>query len=121
MMASLLFLLVFQISLAIGNEVSNSDNVEIMTIFNETIKPLSRIIELTNRQPRNRASVPQSLTLLMNFKTDGTTSFQIMQGKPVSTRQHIHLDSTAPSLFASSQSMIILRRKPSGVFGQRLL
>ena len=32
------------------------------------------------RQGRNRASVPQSLTLLMNFKNDGTTSFQIMQG-----------------------------------------
>jgi len=35
------------------------------------------------KQSRNRATVPQSLTLLMNFKDDGTTSFQIMQGNSV--------------------------------------
>jgi hypothetical protein len=39
------------------------------------------------KQSRNRASVPQSLTLLMNFKNDGTTSFQIMQGKDCRLRQ----------------------------------
>jgi hypothetical protein len=35
------------------------------------------------KQSRNRATVPQSLTLLMNFKDDGTTSFQIMQGNSI--------------------------------------
>lgn len=35
---------------------------------------------IKQRQTRNRATVPQSLTLLMNFKNDGSTSFQIMQG-----------------------------------------
>ena len=39
------------------------------------------LIPMKSRQTRNRATVPQSLTLLMNFKNDGTTSFQIMQGK----------------------------------------
>lgn len=37
--------------------------------------------DFQSKQARNRATVPQSLTLLMNFKNDGTTSFQIMQGK----------------------------------------
>jgi len=33
------------------------------------------------KQTRKAPTAPQSLTLLMNFKDDGTTSFQIMQGK----------------------------------------
>lgn len=33
------------------------------------------------KHSRNRPNVPQSLTILMNFKNDGSTSFQIMQGK----------------------------------------
>jgi hypothetical protein len=37
--------------------------------------------DLAEKQTRNRATIPQSLTILMNFKNDGSTSFQIMQGK----------------------------------------
>jgi len=34
----------------------------------------------SSKQGRKNVNVPQSLTLLMNFKNDGSTSFQIIQG-----------------------------------------
>lgn len=51
-----------------------------MNIFIIQILFLSTVLSNDSKQTRNRATVPQSLTLLMNFKNDGTTSFQIMQG-----------------------------------------
>lgn len=43
--------------------------------------PLLASSDVTNvKQSRKGGGGHQSLTLLMNFKNDGTTSFQIMQG-----------------------------------------
>ena len=55
--------------------------IVVIQILSRSIVVSSDSSELAQRQTRNRANVPQSLTLLMNFKKDGTTSFQIMQGK----------------------------------------
>ncbi len=62
MMILFIYLFLFQILFVSTNELIESNDTS------------------TLKQIRNRATVPQSLTLLMNFKDDGTTSFQIMQG-----------------------------------------
>ncbi|UJR30770.1 hypothetical protein I4U23_018290 [Adineta vaga] len=77
MMTTIIYLLLFQIVSICANELIEDP------IPNNFIKSESTLIESKLRQSRNRASVPQSLTLLMNFKNDGTTSFQIMQGSQV--------------------------------------
>lgn len=46
--------------------------------------------DLTNsKQGRKAVSAHQSLTLLMNFKNDGTTSFQIMQGTLLENHENL--------------------------------
>ncbi|CAF1413452.1 unnamed protein product [Adineta steineri] len=62
------------------NEVSSSS---LLSIPSEIRNPSDDINISDVKQARNRANVPQSLTLLMNFRDDGTTSFQIMQGNQV--------------------------------------
>jgi hypothetical protein len=56
----------------------------------ENIKSINGLAKSKLKQPRTRSTIPQSLTLLMNFKNDGTTSFQIMQGINY-YRLYIHL------------------------------
>jgi hypothetical protein len=65
MMILFIYLFLFQILFVSTNELIESNDTS------------------TLKQIRNRATVPQSLTLLMNFKDDGTTSFQIMQGNSI--------------------------------------
>lgn len=67
MLIGLIYLFLLPIELALSNE-------DFSLIVRDDLT-VSKV-----KQSRNRANVPQSLTLLMNFKDDGTTSFQIMQG-----------------------------------------
>ncbi|UJR15822.1 hypothetical protein I4U23_002751 [Adineta vaga] len=76
----LIYLFLFQIDFIVSNQ-------GLSTIFpivvREDVISLNDVTQSRIKQSRNRASVPQSLTLLMNFKDDGTTSFQIMQGTQI--------------------------------------
>jgi hypothetical protein len=74
MMIILIYLFLFQISFVITNELFSSS-------VSSGLNEVATLTQAKLIQARNRANVPQSLTLLMNFKDDGTTSFQIMQGK----------------------------------------
>ncbi|CAF1328665.1 unnamed protein product, partial [Adineta steineri] len=70
MMSTMIFLFLIQFVFISANELTE-------------INSASTTNQSKLKQSRNRASVPQSLTLLMNFKNDGTTSFQIMQGSQI--------------------------------------
>jgi hypothetical protein len=74
MMNVLVYLSLLQISFVLSEGNSSS-------LLSIASKEGISIAQSNVKQGRNRASGPQSLTLLMNFKDDGTTSFQIMQGK----------------------------------------
>ncbi|CAF0997110.1 unnamed protein product [Rotaria magnacalcarata] len=71
MMMKLIYLFLFGICL-----VSTSSLTNIIDADDSTIRE-------NLQQSRNRPNVPQSLTLLMDFKDDGTTSLQIIQGSEV--------------------------------------
>ncbi|CAF1030215.1 unnamed protein product [Rotaria sp. Silwood1] len=51
--------------------------------WNKIVNSDNSIVESKLKEKQNRASVPQSLALLMNFKDDGTMSLQIIQGSEV--------------------------------------
>ncbi|CAF1066966.1 unnamed protein product [Adineta ricciae] len=70
MLIVLIYLFLLSIELALSNQ-----NFPLAVRDDQTVSKV--------KQTRNRPSVPQSLTLLMNFKDDGTTSFQIMQGTQI--------------------------------------
>ncbi|CAF3374975.1 unnamed protein product [Rotaria socialis] len=73
---NLLFL--FQISFVFANQITHENSTGLQLVSNANNLNKSIV-----QQGRNRAGVPQSLTLLMNFRDDGTTSFQIMQGTQI--------------------------------------
>jgi hypothetical protein len=73
MMIVFIYLFVFQISFVSTNQLTKASSFSHISVSSEDVK-----------QAQNRAGVPQSLTLLMNFKDDGTTSFEIMHGKFIS-------------------------------------
>lgn len=80
----LLFIYIYllRISFVFTNQLNEPSASSTELSSNENIRDIDDdIATAIMKQARNRASVPQSLTLLMNFKDDGTTSFQIMQGK----------------------------------------
>jgi hypothetical protein len=81
MMIVVIYLLLFQISFVFTNQWTETSFFNFISTINDDLKIDKGIAESKIKQGRNRAWVPQSLTLLMNFKNDGTTSFQIMQGK----------------------------------------
>jgi hypothetical protein len=81
MMIVVIYLLLFQISFVFTNQWTETSFFNFISTINDDLKIDKGIAESKIKQGRNRAGVPQSLTLLMNFKNDGTTSFQIMQGK----------------------------------------
>jgi len=52
----------------------------ILTMQNSFVRNETLDTTESSKQGRKNVNVPQSLTLLMNFKNDGSTSFQIIQG-----------------------------------------
>lgn len=74
-------LILFQFSFALTDELVEQISSNLISLSNDYVNDLSVNNRVMLPQGRNRANVPQSLTLLMNFRDDGTTSFQIMQGR----------------------------------------
>lgn len=85
MMMRILFLslLLLRLSVAFTDDLIEMSMSHMMAMSEQ----LDRSTTMTNFVPskvkpiQSRNNVPQSLTLLMNFKNDGTTQFQIMQGR----------------------------------------
>jgi len=84
MMIVFIYLFLFQISFVFTNQLTEASSSSHISVSSEDVTPIYDINISKVKQAQNRAGVPQSLTLLMNFKDDGTTSFQIMQGKFIS-------------------------------------
>lgn len=83
-----LFLFVFVLSLTTSTTINDDDDdlvkiepTNILPMFDPILRPITGLVDPKSKKGQSRAGVPQSLTLLMNFKTDGTTSFQILQGE----------------------------------------
>ena len=80
-MMVIVYIYLFLLPFVLTNQLSEDSSSNLIAVSNTDVQ-LATDVETTKvKQTRNRASVPQSLTLLMNFKDDGTTSFKIMQGK----------------------------------------
>ena len=75
------YLFLSQSSFVFSNQLIETDFSSLISVMSESIKSTGNISGSNVIQVQNRANVPQPLTLLMNFRDDGTTSFQIMQGK----------------------------------------
>ena len=78
MLTKIFFVFLLQIPSISTNRIVQIDQEYLLSMFSRSIATGHSIV---SRQVRNRAGVPQSLTLLMNFRNDGTTSFQIMEGE----------------------------------------
>ncbi|CAF1145043.1 unnamed protein product [Rotaria sordida] len=78
-----IYLFLFQISFVLTNQISETSSSSLTLVSSENVKYANNTTKLRVGHNRNRANVPQSLTLLMNFKDDGTTSFKIMQGSQI--------------------------------------
>ena len=88
----LLLLLLFRLSVAFNDDLIEMSMSNLISLSEQ----LGRSMTTTSLAPspgkpfQSRANVPQSLTLLMNFKNDGTTLFQIMHGRLGSQFEGMH-------------------------------
>lgn len=109
MMIVFIYLYLFQISFVCTNQLTEANFYNLVSVSSEDEQLINDITISKVKQGRNRVGGPQSLTLLMNFKDDGTTSFQILQGKFTSLNWSIDLYS------------FLLTRITNCLFGQWIL
>ena len=80
-----LSLLLFRLSVAFTDDLIEMSMSNLIALSGQLGRSTltTSLVPSKGKPIHSRANVPQSLTLLMNFKNDGTTQFQIMQGRLV--------------------------------------
>ena len=107
----LLLLLLFRLSVAFNDdliEMSMSNLISLSKQLGGSMMTTTSLVPSPGKPFQSRANVPQSLTLLMNFKNDGTTLFQIMHGRLGSQFEGVH-------------TAVDLSREPSALHECRLV